>query len=90
MEDIVVGDGDACNVAYRLLMADCLGIGATYQRRKELRGLRMAIVVHYPDGMSESVAVTKALQGLNERDFAAYAKDYNDFQQYREFYLPVP
>lgn len=84
------GDGAANNVAYLLLMADCRGVGTTYKRRRELRDLRMAVVVHYPDDVTKAMAVTKALQFLNERDFAANAKDYNEFQQYREFYFPVP
>ena len=95
MEHIVIQGGGnpaetSCNVAYGLLMADCLGVGVTYRRRKELRNLRKAIVVHYPAGMSESVAMTKALQSLSERDFAANNKMYNEYQQYREFYTLVP
>ena len=92
MEDIVIqSDGTpSTEVAYGLLMADCLGVGWTYRRRKELRRLRKAIVVHYPANMSESVAMTKALQRLSERDFAMNAKNYNEYQQYREFYTLVP
>lgn len=94
MEHIVIRSEkdprDVANVAYGLLMADCRGVGATYRRRKELRNLRKAIVVHYPDNMTESVAMTTALQSLSERDFAANNRTYSDYQEYREFYMLVP
>lgn len=73
-----------------LLMADCFGVGVNPKRRKELRDVRLPVIIDYPRSMSFTAALTEVLMRLSHRDFADTSEDFNDYQNYREFYIPVP
>lgn len=71
-----------------LLMAECRGVGATPNRRKELANMRKAIVLEWPWSMSEKTAILIGLDQISQRDFPP--GDDGEFRSYVERWVMVP
>jgi len=65
-----------------LLKGECRGYGATAQHRREVAGMRMAIILDFPITMDEKTALLIALNRLSQRDFSENYR--NDFCSYTE------
>ncbi len=71
-----------------LLMGECRGYGSMPQRRREVAGMRKAIILDFPITMDEKTALLIALNRLSQRDFSETYR--NDFCSYTERWVPVP
>ena len=65
-----------------LLKAECRGVGASPRRKRELEGIRVAIILDYPITMTEETALLIALNRLSQRDFReSYCKDFCSYTE---------